>query len=371
MKKFLVLALALTVLLSGVLSIQAQDALKIAFVFVGPVGDFGWSYMHNQGRLAIEEAFGNAVETEIVENVNTENTELVLNELINAGFSVVFTTSLEHQDGVLAVAPENPEVQFVNAAGTQTLDNVAVVSGRMYQARYLSGIVAGSLSESNVIGYVAAFPFPSLIRDINAFTLGVQSVNPDAVVQVTYTETWYDPVIEAGAADSLLLSGVDILAQHQDSPAVQEAAARIGVYSISYNSDMSEIGETVLTGPVWNWGAKYVDVIQHILDGDYVGNENYWGGMSDGIVTLAPFSPLVPEEVAALVEEARAVLESGEWDVFCGPIYGENEGEEVTIVEEGFCMTDEEMLTMNFYVQGVIGASAPSSAPEGIGVEVE
>jgi basic membrane protein A len=218
---------------------------------------------------------------------------------------------------------------------------------------------------------VAAFPFASLIRDINAFTLGVRTVNPEAVVQVVYTETWYDPVIEAGAADSLLLSGVDILAQHQDSPAVQEAAARIGAYSISYNSDMSEIGETVLTGPVWNWGAKYVSIIQEILDGNYVGNENYWGQMGEGIVALAPFSELVPEEVVTLVEEERAAIESGEWDIFCGPIYGEVDGDEVTIVEEGFCMSDEEIRTMNFYVQGVTGAPAPETAPEGIGVEIE
>jgi basic membrane protein A len=371
MKKLLMLVFALASLILGSFGIQAQEPLKIAFVFVGPVGDFGWSYMHNQGRLAIEEAFGNAVETEIVENVNTENTELVLNELINAGFSVVFTTSLEHQDGVLAIAPNHPDVQFVNAAGTETLDNVSIVSGRMYQARYLSGLVAGSMTEGNVIGYVAAFPFASLIRDINAFTLGVRTVNPEAVVQVVYTETWYDPVIEAGAADSLLLSGVDVLAQHQDSPAVQEAAARIGAYSISYNSDMSEIGETVLTGPVWNWGAKYVSIIQEILDGNYVGNENYWGQMGEGIVALAPFSELVPEEVVTLVEDERAAIESGEWDIFCGPIYGEVDGDDVTIVEEGFCMSDEEIRTMNFYVQGVTGAPAPNPAPEGIGVEVE
>jgi basic membrane protein A and related proteins len=371
MKKLFLASLVLLMLSIGSVAIQAQEPLKIAFIFSGPIGDFGWSYMHNQGRLAIEETFGDAVETEIVENVNSENTELVLNELISSGFSVIFTTSLEHQEALLIVAAENPEIQFISGAGNIGAENVAIINGRMYQPRYLSGMVAGSMTETNTVGFVAAYPFPVVIGEINAFALGVQSVNPDAVVQVVFTNTWFDPVIEAGAADSLLLSGADVIAQHQDTPEPQNAAARIGAYSISYNSDMSDIGETVLTGPVWNWGAKYVDIIQHILDGDYEGDEVYWGGMEDGIVDLAPFSPLVPEEVIILVEERRAVIESGEWDVFCGPIYGENDGEPVTIVEEGNCMTDEEIGAQLYFVEGLVGDTAPEAAPEGLGEAME
>jgi basic membrane protein A and related proteins len=369
MKKLILLIGALLTL--GSLNIHAQESLKIAFIFVGPVGDFGWSYMHNQGRLAIEEAFGDAVETDIVENVNSENTEVVLNELIANGFTVIFTTSLDHQEALLKVAAENPAIQFISGAGNIGADNVAIINGRMYQPRYLSGMVAGSMTEANLIGFVAAHPFPVVISEINAFTLGVKAVNPDAEVQVIFTNTWFDPVLEAGAADSLLLLGADVLAQHQDSLAVQEAAARIGVTSIGYNSDMSEVGESVLTGPIWDWGVKYVDIIQHILDGDYEGNEVYWGGMADGIVGLAPFSPLVPEDVIALVEERREQIVSGEWDVFCGPIYGEADGDEVTIVEEGFCMTDEEITNQLYFVAGVIGEAAPEDAPEGLGEAME
>jgi basic membrane protein A and related proteins len=371
MKKTVCVAVLLLGLLGGSLAIQAQEALKIAFIFIGPVGDFGWSYMHNQGRLAIEEAFGNDVETEIVENVNSENTELVLNELINSGYTVIFTTSLDHQEALLKVAAENPEIQFISGAGNIGADNVAIINGRMYQPRYLSGMVAGSMTETNLVGFVAAHPFPVVISEINAFALGVRAVNPDALVQVVFTNTWFDPVIEAGAADSLLLSGADVIAQHQDTPEPQNAAARIGAYSISYNSDMSEIGETVLTGPIWNWGAKYVDIIQHILDGDYEANEVYWGGMEDGIVDLAPFSALVPEEVVEQVEERRAMIESGEWDIFCGPIYGENDGETVSIVEEGNCLSDEEITSQLYFVEGIIGDSAPESAPEGLGEAME
>jgi basic membrane protein A and related proteins len=350
---------------------QAQEPLKIAFIFVGPIGDFGWSYMHNQGRLAIDEAFGDEVVTEYVENVDTANAEAVMIELIDAGNTVIVATSYDHHAAVATLAPQYPDIQFVQITGSNPPDNVAVIDGRMYQARYLSGIVAGSMTETNLIGYVAAFPIPEVIYGINAFALGAQSVNPDVVVQVIYTNTWFDPSLESGAADSFLLLGADIIAQDQDSPAAQEAAARVGVMSISYNSDMSSVGETVLTGPVWNWGAKYVDMVQQILDGTYDRTEDYWGGMADGIVDLAPFSPLVPEEVIELVQERREMIESGEWDIFCGPLYGENDGEEVTIVEEGFCLTDAEIRAQLYYVTSVTGDAAPEAAPEGLGEEVK
>jgi basic membrane protein A len=249
------------------------------------------------------------------------------------------------------VAQEFPDIYFEHCSGYKTAENMSTYFGRIYQPRYLSGIVAGKMTQNNIIGYVAAFPIPEVIRGINAFTLGVRSVNPDATVNVVWTYTWYDPVKEREAAVALLDEGADIIAQHQDTTEPQKAAQEQGALSIGYDSDMrSFVGDTVLTSPVWNWGVYYIDTVEAAINGEWETHQ-YWGGLKDGIVELAEFSPKVPQEVRDIVEEEKQKIVDGE-DVFCGPIMQQDGSE---LVPEGECMSDEEMLNMSVFVEGVVG----------------
>jgi basic membrane protein A len=367
-------SVALMVILLAVGGVVAQDddegPLRVAFVYVAPIGDLGWTYMHDLARQEMEEELSDAIETAFVESVpEGPDSERVIRNFAEQGYDLIITTSFGYMDPTITVAEEFPDIQFVHISGFKTADNVSTVFGRMYQPRYLSGLVAGSMTESNVIGYVAAFPIPEVIRGINAFTLGVREANPDAEVRVVWTNTWFDPPQEQEAAEAVLSAGADIIAQHQDTTEPQKAAADAGGYSISYNSPMLDfVGDTVLTGPIWHWSTKYIPIAEEMIAGEYDGSESYWGGLADGVVDLAPFSDLVEEDVRDLVAERREMIESGEWDVFCGPIVGANGN---TIVEEDNCLTDEEMLSIDYFVEGVVG-EAPAEAPdEPIGMPME
>lgn len=331
-----------------------EGPFKIAFVYVAPIGDLGWTFMHEKARLEIEEQFGDAVETSYIENVpEGPEAERVIRDFAQKGNDLIITTSFGYMDPTITVAQEFPDIQFVHISGYKNADNVSNVFGRMYQPRYLSGLAAGAATESNVVGYVAAFPIPEVIRGINAFTLGVREANPEAEVNVVWTNTWFDPPKEKEAAEALLAAGADVIAQHQDTTEPQKAAADAGGVSVSYNSDISElVGDTVLTGPVWNWGVKYVEIAEQVMDGSYDGSESYWGGLAEGVVGLAPISDRVSDETKALIDEQMERIISGEWDVFCGPIV---DADGAVVVEEGNCLTDEEMLTMEFFVEGVQG----------------
>jgi basic membrane protein A len=265
---------------------------------------------------------------------------------------MVFTTSFGYMDPTLIVAEESPDVLFEHCSGFKTADNMSTYFGRIYQPRYLAGLVAGSMTESNYIGYVAAFPIPEVVRGINAFTLGVREVNPEAEVHVVWTNTWYDPVTEREAAESLLDEGADMIAQHQDTTEPQKAAQERGALSIGYDSDMREfVGDTVLTSPVWNWGAYYVDTVGSALNGTWETHQ-FWGGLESDVVRLAELSPQVPDDVAALVDSERGRIIDTDWDVFCGPI-NDQDGE--VAVADGECLTDEEMLSIDWFVEGVVG----------------
>lgn len=342
----------------------AGEPFKVAFVYVAPIGDLGWTWAHDQGRLGLEEEFGDKVETAYIENVpEGPEAERVIRDFAQKGYNLIITTSFGFMDPTITVAQEFPETWFVHISGYKTAPNVSTAFGRIYQPRYLSGLVAGAATKTNTIGYVAAFPIPEVVRGINAFTRGVREVNPEAEVRVVWTNTWFGPPEEKEAAEALLSAGADVIAQHQDTTEPQKAAADAGGLSIGYNSDMAKIvGDTVLTGPIWHWDVKYKDVVQRIMDGAYE-SESYWGGLNDGVVDLAPLSAGVSEETKQLVEEKRALIESGDWDVFCGPINGAN-GK--LVVAEGKCLTDQEMLSMDYFIEGVQG-EAPSEAPEGLG----
>lgn len=332
---------------------EATEKLKVAFIYIGQPGDLGYTYEHDRGRLMLEDALGDQIETVVIPDVpEGSDAEKAIRDVVEAGAKVVFTTSYGYMDPTAAVAAEYPDVIFEHCSGYLTADNMANYFGRIYQARYLSGLVAGSMTENNYIGYVAAFAIPEVIRGIDAFTLGVRAVNPDAEVHVVWTSTWYDPVIEREAAVALLDDGADLIAQHQDTTEPQKAAQEAGMVSIGYDSDMAQfVGDTVLTGPVWNWGVYYISTVQAILDGTWE-SHSYWGGLADNVVMLADFSPLVPEDVIALVETEKAKIVDGTWDVFCGPIT--NQAGEI-VVADGECMSDADMLSLSWFVEGVVG----------------
>jgi basic membrane protein A len=282
------------------------------------------------------------------------DSERVMLNMARKGYDLVFATSFGYMDPMLKVAKQFPKTTFMHCSGFKTADNMGNYFGRMYEARYLSGIVAGGMTKSNTIGYVAAFPIPEVIRGINAFTLGVQSVNPAATVRVVWTKTWYDPATEKEAAKSLLDVGADVIAQHQDSPGPQEAAQEKGVYSVGYNTDMSAFAPKAhLTAPVWDWEPYYKSVVESVKNGTWkAGSE--WPGLADGIVDLAPFGEMVPQDLRDKVTAAKADIIAGKVKVFTGPVKGQK-GE--VKIADGAVATDEELLGMTWFVQGVVGTT--------------
>lgn len=328
----------------------AEEDLTVGFIYVGPAGDGGWSDSHDYGRQAVEEELG--VKTIYKENVPDLEVEKVMRDMIDQGAKVIFATSYGYMDYVEKVAKEYPDVKFLHASGVKSADNFINYFGRMYQARYLAGIVAGMKTETNKIGYVGAYEIPEVIRGINAFTLGVRSVNPDADVIVRWTHTWYDPALEKEAAIALLDEGADVITQHQDTAGPQQAAEERGAYSIGYHTDMSNVApEANMTSAIWNWKPYYIDQVKAVMEGAWEAN-NYWGGLEDGIVALSPLTEKAPEDAQAKVDEATAAIKDGSLEVFEGPIKDQN-GE--IKVEEGVVLTDEELLGMMWFVEGVVG----------------
>lgn len=326
--------------------------VKVGFVFIGTGNDAGYTYAHEQARKYVEEKLG--VETIYQENVSdSDNSSIaVMQSLIDQGCNVIFANSFGFMEYVHEMAQEYPDVKFLHCSGYMDAENMLNYFGRIYQPRYLSGIVAGMKTETNKIGYVAAYPIPEVIRGINAFTLGVRSVNPDATVEVVWTSTWYDPATEKNAAIALLDNNCDVIAQHQDTTAPQQAAQERSKWAIGYNCDTSDIvPEAFLTAPVWNWAPYYADQVQKVIDGTWK-SENYWGGMEDGIVDLAPLTKNAPEGAQAKVDEMKAKIINGEFDVFDGPI--KDQSGKIR-VPEGSSLTDEEKLSFDWFVEGVIG----------------
>ncbi len=332
---------------------EQSETLKVGWVYIGVPGDAGWTYSHDEGRKYMESQIP-GVEPIVLENVpEGADAERSFEQLAQEGCQIIFGTSFGYGDAMAAVAAKYPDVKFMHASGLQTAENMSNYFGRIYQARYLSGMVAGAMTETNKIGYVGAYTIPEVVRGINAFTLGVQAVNPDAVVKVVKTNTWYDPTVEKQSAEALLADGCDVIAQHQDTPQPQIAAEEAGKYCVGYHSDMNQWApESNLTSAIWNWGPYYTSTIQALMDGTWK-SESYWGGIDQGIVDLAPISDKVPEDIVKQVEAKKESLMKGEWDVFTGPITAQDGTEKVA---EGQVLTDAEMLSMDWFVQGVEGS---------------
>lgn len=328
----------------------AKEDLKVGFVYIGKIDDEGYTQAHDQSRLALE-AMG--IATLYVEDVpENADCEAAIRNLIDQGCNVIYSTSFGFMDYTLSVAEDFPSVYFSHCSGYKTADNMSRYFGRIYEARYLSGIAAGLKTDANKIGYVAAMPIPEVIRGINAFTLGVRSVNPEATVEVFWTNTWYDPGVEKQAAIELLNKGCDVLAQHQDTTAPQIAAQDKGAFAVGYNSPTSGAApKAYLTAPLFHWEEYVKDDIEKIMNGTWQ-TRSYWEGLSVGMVSLDTLSDNCAEGTAEAIQAASDAIVAGELYVFAGPV--KNQKGEV-IVPEGTAMTDDEVWNMSYFVEGVIG----------------
>jgi basic membrane protein A and related proteins len=341
---------AALVLAGGVAS--AQDKTKACFVYVGPIGDFGWSYQHHQGALAMQKALGeDKVEIDYRESVpEGADAERVLERFAREGCDIIFTTSFGYMDATNAVAGKFPDVKFEHATGfKRDHPNVATYNSRFYEGRYVQGQIAAKLSKAGVAGYIASFPIPEVVMGINAFLLGAQSINPDFKVKVVWANTWFDPGKEADAAKALIDQGVDIITQHTDSTAPMQIAAERGIKAFGQASDMIEFGkETQLTSIVDEWGPYYTERVKAVMDGTWQ-QHDVWGGMAEGHVVMAPYTNM-PDDVKKLAEETAAKIKSGEFHPFTGPIKKQDGSD---WLKEGEKADDGTLLGMNFYVQGV------------------
>ncbi|AJY75584.1 BMP family ABC transporter substrate-binding protein [Paenibacillus beijingensis] len=323
---------------------------RVAFVYIGPPGDGGWTFQHDQGKKYMEEKLG--IKADSVENVpESADAERIITELAQ-NHDIIFTTSFGYGDFTLNVAKKFPNVVFEHTAGYKTADNMSTYFGKNWEASYLSGIAAGKMTKKNVLGYVGAFPIPEVIYNINAYTLGAQSVNPDVKVNVVWTNTWYDPTTERQAAVSLLDKGADVLMAYQDSPATLQAAAERGAFAGGNDSDMNKYApDNYITNPIWNWGPYYAEVVQAVKDGTWK-SQQYMGDMKGGMVDIAPMGAKVPDDVKKLVEDAKQQILEGKLDVFNGPISDQSGAVKV---EQGKAMTLDEILNTNWFVKGVEG----------------
>ncbi len=331
------------------------EPIKAAFVYVGPIGDAGWTKKHDDGRLSLEAALGDCVETSFLESVpEGAESEAVFERLARDGNDIIFGTSFGYMDQMLAVSERFPDVVFEHATGFKVSENMGTYFGAAEEARYLSGMAAAAVTESDQIGYVAAFPIPEVLRGINAFTLGAQRVNPDVTVEVVWTSTWFDPVVEKEAAEALLNGGSDVIAQHQDTPSAGEAAQTAGGYWVGYNDDMSRFApEAWLTAPVWDWGPFYISAVEAVRDGTWE-SDQYYGNMADGMVTLADVADVVPEDVRSEIATVQDQIIDGSFAPFTGPVTDQDGN---VVVADGEVPDLGTLLGMDYFVSGVVGSA--------------
>jgi simple sugar transport system substrate-binding protein len=328
----------------------AADPVKVGFIYVGPIGDHGWTYRHDIGRQQVEEHFGDQVETIYLESVSEgPDTERALRMMIQEGADIIFTTSFGFMDPTLRVAKENPDIYFEHATGFKRHDNMSTYGLRLYQARHVQGVIAGLMTKTNKICYVAAFPIPEVIREINTYYLGAKSVNPDVDIDIVWVNTWYDPGKEALAAEVMIADGCDMVAQHTDSPAPLQAAEKAGVLGFGQASDQFKFApKAQLTATIDNWGPYYIKKVQQVIDGNWQ-VEDYFGHMNEGAVGMADFTNM-PPEVEAKAQEVKDAISNGEYFAFTGPLY-DNTG--TLQLKAGEIADDMHLNTMMYYVEGI------------------
>ena len=350
--KTLMAGAALVVGLGGMA--QAEDKTKVGFVYVGPVGDFGWSYEHNEGRKAVEEAFGDKVETMFVESVpEGADSERVMTQMSLDGADLIFTTSFGYMDPTINVAKKFPNVKFEHATGYKQADNVAIYSARFYEGRSVIGHIAGHMTKTNTIGYIASFPIPEVIRGINAAYIAAKKVNPDVKLKIVWAYTWFDPAKEADAATALIEQGADIIMQHTDSPAAMTIAEEKGMYAFGQASDMKQFGPTArLSSIIDDWAPYYIARTQAVMDGTWESTST-WDGIKEGMVGIGDFSNDIPADVQASATALKEALMSGSTHSFTGPV---NKQDGSAWLAAGETADDGTLLGMNFYVEGIEGS---------------
>ncbi|MGI9422254.1 MAG: BMP family ABC transporter substrate-binding protein [Hyphomicrobiaceae bacterium] len=344
-------ALAGTVALSG--TALAADKTKVGFVYVGPVGDHGWSYQHHQGLMALKKEFGDKVETTHIENVSEgPDAQRVIQQLAQKGHSIIFTTSFGYMNPTLKVARRFPKVRFEHSTGFKRSKNVATYNIRYYEGRYVAGVIAGKMTKSNTIGYIASFPIPEVVMGINAAYLGAKSVNPNVKFKIIWVSTWFDPGKEADAATALTDQGADVLFQHTDSPAAMKLAEQKGIFAVGQASDMGSFGPNAqLTALVNDWAPYYISRVKAAMDGSWKTGDT-WGGIKSGMLKFAKWNSKIPADVVKLAETTRDDIASGKLHPFTGPL---NKQDGSPFLKAGQTVADKDLASMNFYVEGIEG----------------
>ena len=330
------------------------EPLKVAFAYVGPVGDGGWTFAHDNGRKAIEAEFGDRIVTTFVENVpESADAERVLRDLAGQGNQLVFGTTFGYMEPMLKVAADFKDVKFEHATGYKQAENMRTYDSRTYEGAYMAGVIAGAMTKTNTLGVVGSIPIPEVIRNINSFTLGAQSVNPNISTKVVWVNSWFDPPKETEAATSLLNGGADILMQNTDSSAVLQTAEKMGKRGFGWDSDMTAYGPKAHLGSaVINWAPYYKKAVKDVLDGTWSGNSGVWLGHKDGAIDLVSIAEDVPAEAKARIDEIKAGLKDGSFAIWKGPIV-DQDGKEV--LADGVVADDAFLGGIKFYVKGVEG----------------
>jgi simple sugar transport system substrate-binding protein len=356
-----VLALAAACFLSPAFSQtqQAKGPLKIGFVYVTPVTDAGWVRQHEEGRKAVDAALGDKVKTTYVENVaEGADAERVIRDLAQQGNTLIFTPSFGYMEPTLKVAKDFPEVKFESITGYKTAPNVATANARYYEGRYLAGIAAGRMTKTNIAGYVAGFPIPEVLQGINAFTLGMRSVNPAAKVHVVWLNEWFDPPKERDAAMALFNQNADVIAFHTGSTAVMAAAQERGRMAIAYHSDMRKIApDAQIVAVTHQWGGYYTQRAKAVLDGSWKSG-NLWGGVKEGMIRVGDFGTKVPKAVQDEVLARQKDIAAGKLQPFRATAGDVRDNEGHVVIAKGAQLSDEQILKMNWLVEGVQGRVA-------------
>lgn len=334
-------------------SSKASEPIKAGFVYVSPITEAGWTKQHDEGRKAVEKALGQQVKTMFVADVaEGADAERVIRDLAQQGHQIIFTPSFGYMEPTLKVAKEFPNVKFESVTGFKTAANVAASNARYYEGRYLAGIAAGRMTKSNVAGYVAGFPIPEVLQGINAFTLGMRSVNPKATVKVVWLNAWFDPPKEREAAMALFNQDVDVIAFHTGSTAVMAAAQERGKMAVAYHSDMRKIGpDAQIIAVTHQWGDYYTARVKAAMAGTW-SSGSVWGGVKEGMIRVGDFGPKVLQKVQDEISAKQKAVGTGKLLPFAGPIT-DNEGK--VVLPAGQSLSDAQILGMNYLVQGVVG----------------
>ena len=354
-RTFLITSAAVSALSLSSLPALAQDGekLKVGFIYVGPVGDGGWSYQHDQGRQAIEAEYGDKIETTFIESVpEGADAERALTQLALAGNKLIFATSFGFMDAVMATAAKFPDVKFEHATGYKRADNVATYDARFYEGRAVMGTIAGRMTKSNKIGYIGSFPIPEVIQGINASFIHAKKVNPNVEMKVVWAYSWFDPAKEADAAAALIAEGVDVILQHTDSTAPLAKAQEAGAIGFGQASDMAAFKPSPrVSAIIDNWAPYYIKRVGAVLDGSWK-SEGVWLGIGDGEVEIGEITEAVPAEVKAEAEALKDKIASGEYHPFTGPLKKQDGSDWLA---DGVTAPDGDLLGMNFYVEGITG----------------